>query len=134
MQFHSHQRLWMHKFSAWSHLKQREQYCYDINSSASASADMVPYLIWAPYFFDPREIWALRNLVLEKFSHHMIMPYNDFQAGTKFLRAQRFRCPNFLVPKKVKGLNDIGDHFSTSPFLCLVWLDSVQPIFRSGPG
>ena len=33
MQFHSHQRLWMHKFSAWSHLKQREQYCYGNNSA-----------------------------------------------------------------------------------------------------
>ena len=33
MQFHSHQRLWMHKFSAWSHLKQREQYCYGNNNA-----------------------------------------------------------------------------------------------------
>ena len=28
---------------------------------------MVPDLIWAPDFFGPQEIWALRNLGPEKF-------------------------------------------------------------------
>ena len=45
----------------------------------------------------------------------MKMPYNDIMI-TKFLWTQIYWGPNFLGTKKVKGPNEIGDHFSYSQF------------------
>ena len=45
---------------------------------------MVPNLIWASYFFGPREIWAPKHLSPKKFGPLMKMQCNDFHAGTKF--------------------------------------------------
>ena len=71
---------------------------------------MVPDLIWAPDFFGPQAIWSPSNLVPEKFGPLEIwsprnlglcmkMPYNDFNAKTKFLGDQIFRTPNFSETK-----------------------------------
>ena len=57
-----------------------------------------PWLL-VPEKFGPQEIWLPRNLVPTwKSSHGFFM-----------------RCPNFSGTKKVRGPNEIGDHFSYSP-------------------
>ena len=48
---------------------------------------MVPDLIWAPDFFGPQEIWAPKGWSQPKFASSTILPYNDFYARPKFLRA-----------------------------------------------
>ena len=54
---------------------------------------MVPDLIWAPDFFGPQEIWALRNLVPKKFGPRMKIIIWHFYAGTKFLGDQKSQGP-----------------------------------------
>ena len=45
-----------------------------------AITEMVPDLIWAPDFFGPQEIWALRNLGPKNFGPRMKKPCDDFYA------------------------------------------------------
>ena len=54
---------------------------------------MVPNLIWAPDFFDPQDIWSLRNLDPKKFVPRMNIITWRFHAGTKFLGAQKSQGP-----------------------------------------
>ena len=85
-----------------------------------AITEMVPDHIWAPDFFGPQEIWALRNLGPEKFGPRQVWALqekaNDFHAGNKFLGAHISRGPNFLGTKKVRGPNVFGDQLSYSRF------------------
>ena len=79
--------------------------------------EMVSDQIWAPEFFVPREIWALsnlgpRNLVPTRKSLYSIFMQGPTFLGPKFLEDQISRGSNFLGPKKVRGPNEIGDHFS----------------------
>ena len=67
---------------------------------------MVLNLIWAPDVFGYQVIW---------FGPCMKIIIWHFYAGTKLLGAQISRGPNFLGPKKVRGPNEIRDHFSYSP-------------------
>ena len=76
-------------------------------------------VIWAPYFFVSQENWAQRNMGPKKIGFCKKMPYNDFHAetkflGTKFLWIDISRGLNFLGQKKIKGPNEIRDHFSIS--------------------
>jgi hypothetical protein len=79
---------------------------------------MVPDLIWAPDFFGPQEIWALRNLGPEKVGPCMKIIIWHFHARTKYFSRTNFlwdqisRGPNFSGTKKAMGPNEIGDHFS----------------------
>ena len=89
---------------------------------------MIPELIWAPDFFDPQEIWALRNLGPDKFgpqeacslhknSIHWFScrdqtSWGPNLSGPKFLGDQIFRGPNFLGTEKARGPNMIGYHLS----------------------
>ena len=52
-----------------------------------AITEMVHNLIWAPDFFGPGEIWALKILGPKNFGPFMKLQYNDFHAGHKFFRA-----------------------------------------------
>ena len=63
-----------------------------------AVTEIVPYLIWAPDFFGPQEIWALHE------KHYIAFSCRD----------QISWSPNFSVTKKVMVPNEIGDHFSCS--------------------
>ena len=72
---------------------------------------MVSDLIWALAFFGFQEIWAPKSLVPKKFGPFIELPYYDFNAGSKFFRTQISRGP-----KKVRGPNEIMDHFSYSLF------------------
>ena len=49
-----------------SHFKEEGEESYS-QSIKLAVTEMVPDLIWAPDFFCPHKIWALRNLVAKKF-------------------------------------------------------------------
>ena len=66
-----------------------------------AVTEMVPDLIWVPYFFGSRQILAPRNLVPKKFDFHEIWSPEEV---TKFLGD----------PKISKDPNKIADHFKTS--------------------
>ena len=93
---------------------------------------MVPNPIWAPDFIGHQEILAHKNLVLKKFwlkeilaqrnfGHKIFVPcmkvvYNNFYTGTKFRGDQISSGPNFLGTKKVRGPNEIRDHFSCSHY------------------
>ena len=80
---------------------------------------MVPDLIWATDFFGPQAIWSPSNLVPEKFGPLEIwsprnlglcmkMPYNDFNAKTKYLGNQISLGPNFLGPKFLEDQKSKG--------------------------
>ena len=95
---------------------------------------MVPNLIWAPKF------WYQENLCPKKFGPHMKIITWLLLAGPKLLRdqiswgpnflgAQISQGPNFSGTKKVRGSNEIKDHFSYSldnGMLCLVFLIRIQ--------
>ena len=80
---------------------------------------MVPNLIWSPDFFGPQEIWAPRSLVPEKYGPQEIWSLHENHDMAFSCRAQISRGPNFLGPKKVRGPNEIGDHFSYSQSMLL---------------
>ena len=82
---------------------------------------MVPDLIWAPDFFSSQEILAPQNLGPNKLGPCIKMPYNDFHAGIKFPGDQISWGPNFSGTKKVRGPNEVGDHFS-----CSLYLESIR--------
>ena len=78
---------------------------------------MVPNSLWpltflVPKTFGPRESWAPK-----KFSSCMKIIIWHFHARTSILGAQISLGPNFLGTKKVRGQNEIGDHFSYSQAL-----------------
>ena len=86
-----------------------------------------PDLIWAPDVFGPQKIWSPRGLGPAWKSHVMIfMRGSNFLGeqisqrpnflGSKFLGDQISWGPLFLGTKKVRGPDEIGDHFSYSPF------------------
>ena len=58
---------------------------------------MVSDLSLAPYFLGSQESWSPTNLVPNKFGPGMKIPYNDFNAGNKFLGAQKFQGPVLSV-------------------------------------
>ena len=64
-----------------------------------AITEVVLDLIWDSDFIGPQEIWAPRNLVPKKFGLFMKLPYNDFYAGPKLLRALISQGSNFMGPK-----------------------------------
>ena len=74
---------------------------------------LVPWLFWAPRSLGPA--WK---------SHVMIFVQGPIFSGPIFLRDQTSWGPNFLGTKKVRGPNEIGDHFSCS----LIWFFSC-PLF-----
>ena len=78
-----------------------------MNGIYKAITEMVPDLIWAPDFFGPQEIWSP-----SKFGPSIKKPCDDFRVGTKFIGVHTSWGPNFSGTKKVRGPNEIGDHFS----------------------
>ena len=70
---------------------------------------MVPNLIWAPDFFDPPE-----NLGSKKFGSREIWSLHENHQMAFSCGAQISWGPNFSWTKKVRGPNEIKDHFSYS--------------------
>ena len=80
-----------------------------------------PNLIWTSEIFGSWKIWAPRMLVPAWKCHVMIFKRRLNFLGTKFLGDQISWGPNFLGTKKVRGPNEIRDHFSYSPLsMCLL--------------
>ena len=84
-----------------------------------------PWLFWSPRNLDPEkfgpwEVWALRSLGPTWKSYVMIFMQRPNFLGPTFHGDQTAWGQNFLGTKKVRGPNEIGDHFSYS----LLW-----PIF-----
>ena len=61
-------------------------------------------------------------------------PCNEFHEGLNLLGAQISWGPNFLGPKKFRGPNEIGDHFSNSLKSAYSYLrhSSVHLFMRGG--
>ena len=67
-----------------------------------------------PEKYGPQEIWFLYENHHTTFSCGAQTSRGPNFLGPKFLRAQISQGPNFLETQKVRGLNEMGNHFSYS--------------------
>ena len=101
-----------------------------LDSQSCPRSQLGPWLFWSPRNlvpqkfgtqkilgptkFGPREIWSPGNLVAAWKSLYGIFMQGPSFLEPKFVRDQISWGPNFLGTKKVRGPNEIGDHFSHS--------------------
>ena len=93
-----------------------------------------PQEIWSPRKlgpnkFGPREIWALKNLFPSWKSSHGFFMQGPNLLVPNFLGNQISWVSNFSGTKKVRGQNEIGDHFSYS-LLFVSDLSKISEIHR----
>ena len=94
---------------------------FDSHNWNGPQSHLGPWLFWFPRNvvlekFGPQEIWTSRNWSPKRFGPYIKMPYNNFHGESKLLGDQICQRPKFLGTKKVRGPNEIGDHFSYSQF------------------
>ena len=68
---------------------------FTVRTCSPAVTELVPELIWAPDFFGPQEIWALRNLGPRKF-------------GPGEIWAPEIWSPHLFGPREIWALRNAG--------------------------